>query len=479
MGLPANAAYTTEGTCDFACDREFYYDGAGVTCEACTVQCGAGLYVVGECTSEEDATCGECTNAPANATYLAVVGAGTSECPFECDAPRFFSAGTLRCDLCPVAEDCVSGWYLGGECSPTTRTGCVECTNEIPAGAEYSGSGGEANECPFRCSPGFFFEEATGTCDACRVVEECEDGESLGGQCSHESNPTCNECTDIPANADPIDSVCGWVCATNYTQNAEGTACVACRTSCEAGMYLSGACSNVEAPVCRVCTGAPANAAYTSAGSDGVDDCEFVCGEALYYSVGTNQCLECTVRGDCAVGQVMFGVCGNATDARCGVCPGEGLPANAAYSTEGTCDFACNREFYYDGAGVTCEACTVQCGAGLYVVGECTSEEDATCGECTNAPANATYLAVVGAGTSECPFECDAPRFFSGETLRCDMCPVAEDCVSGEYLGGECSRTTRTGCVECTNEIPAGAEYSGSGGEADECPFPVQPRILL
>ena len=147
------------------------------------------------------------------------------------------------------------------------------------------GAGAEADECPFRCSPGFFFEEATGTCDACRVVEECEDGESLGGQCSHESNPTCDECTDIPANADPIDNVCGWVCATNYTQNAEGTACVACRTSCGAGMYLSGACTNVEAPVCRVCTGAPANAAYTSAGSDGVDDCEFVCGEALFYSV--------------------------------------------------------------------------------------------------------------------------------------------------------------------------------------------------
>ena len=247
-----NSEYVAENSCAWECNRDFYRSGG--RCVRCTVECGDGQYLTGDCTPLTNTECVDCTNRPANAEYTSPgLTYDGNDCEFLCTGPRYYNAQTRRCDVCPVLGDCAVGQWLSGACSPTSTTQCVPCTNVIPAASRYSGTGRRINSCPFACIDMYYYNGIVDDCILCDLEDSCVLGQSLTGECTPTSNPTCEDCQDIPDNASAVDLGCGWECDEGYHQDVFGEACVECVRACDPGLYLSGMWLAVDDDgVCRV-----------------------------------------------------------------------------------------------------------------------------------------------------------------------------------------------------------------------------------
>ena len=415
-----NSEYVAENSCAWECNRDFYRSGG--RCVRCTVECGDGQYLTGDCTPLTNTECVDCTNRPANAEYTSPgLTYDGNDCEFLCTGPRYYNAQTRRCDVCPVLGDCAVGQWLSGACSPTSTTQCVPCTNVIPAASRYSGTGRRINSCPFACIDMYYYSGIVDDCILCDLEDSCVLGQSLTGECTPTSNPTCEDCQDIPDNASAVDLGCGWECDEGYHQDMLGEACVECVRACDPGLYLSGMCSQWMMTECVECTNAPEESRYTTAGDRDTNNCGFVCNVGRTFDEASNVCQECTVDDDCAAGEVLTGgACSTDNNPTCGPCEPSTLPPNGQYATPGTCDFVCNTQFVR--VGELCPACTVVCPTGSYPSGQCSGSTDYECTPCENRREGTYFTGTPGTvndpescGVDDCTSRCNAGLTPAGE----------------------------------------------------------------
>ena len=293
--------------------------------------------------------------------------------------------------------------------------------------------------CPYLCNEEFY-DPGDGSCAPCTVLDNCERGQFLTGRCVQDSTPTCVPCLDIPPNAYAVDVGCAWMCDNDRYRDTTGTMCVLCLTECLQGEYLSGECTQYTAPECLTCLNAPADARYNATAAAGETECDFVCLARRYYSSLTNQCLECTVAADCAAGEVVSGVCSTESNPMCVACD-PGRPANAFYTTPGSCDWLCAVDRYR--VGDECVLCSDACPVGLYPAGTCGGTETYTCMACENRDETEYYVGQGTVnGTNSCP------------TADCET-----TCPPGETLVGGCLRVSGPVCGPCSGALPPNSVY--------------------
>ena len=327
--------------------------------------------------------------------------------------------------LCPTCTVCPAGQY--GVCNSTASV-CLPCATGLTsvAGASactpclagtYSVSGGLCATCP----AGAFSGNASTACYNC----------SAGTYMPAAGLPACLNCS-----AGTYSALGATACGkcTNLTANATwlgaGTNSTNCAFGCRAGFNLvtaTGVCSpcgvgtyaTPGSTVCAACTNLPAEANYTSVGSNATN-CRWACMTG-YHSNGS-ACLPCPA-GTRTVGSA------------CVSCPAGSYSAAAA-----SLCLACNQGNYSLGGASACTTCS---NAGAYTL-------------------------FVGRGTSaSCQFVCKAGSFLSPVNRTCLPCYNGTYSPAGATACRACGYGTWSGsgasaCANCTHlQITAG--YGAAG----------------
>ena len=300
-GIPANAYYTTTGSCDWTCSNGYYKSGN--TCVSNynnnnNYSCTVGQYWSGN-------SCYTCNTKPSNSYYT---NAGT--CDWTCYSGYYNNGGYCTQNT----PTCTTGQYLSGNM-------CLSCTTK-PSNAYYTSTG----SCDWTCSSGYY--KSGNTCVSNYNYNTCSAGQYWSGN-------SCYSCSSLPYNAYYTTAgSCDWTCNSGYYKS--GNTCISnnnYNTYCGIGQYSSG-------NTCYSCSSLPWNAYYTTIGS-----CDWTCNSG-YYKNG-NTCVANNTYGN--------GTCGSGT---CGVgqyCSGNttytcnNKPFNSYYTTSGTCDWSCNSGYVLTG----------------------------------------------------------------------------------------------------------------------------------
>ena len=467
---PEHAEFVSAGSygvnkCDWSCVAGYFR--RDTTCQPCTVgSCPTGQYRT-PCAAAADSACAACTNLPPNGVFTS---AGNPGAPASCQTSC--AAGYVRqadgsCKLCD-SSTCQVGQYRGA-CTVAADGQCGPCTNG-PANSVYTGPGQPygTNTCAWACKSGFY--QSAGACVACSTAS-CPVGQYRGA-CAANADAPCVVCTVKPsssaftsAGAPYNTDTCTWACNPGYYRS--GTTCTACTTAaCPVGQYR-GACTATGDAPCVACTKAPANAAYTSAGSPAnTDSCAWAYKSGFYLSAGA--CVACST-SSCPVGQYR-GACAANADAPCAPCTNR--PSNSIFTSTGapyntdTCTWACVAGYYR--ATGACTACTTAaCPVGQYR-GACTATGDAPCVACTKAPANAAYTSAGSpANTDSCAWAYKSGFYLSaGACVACSTssCPV------GQYRGA-CAANADAPCVPCTGPSNSVFTSAGTPYNTNACAF--------
>ena len=402
--------------------------GSDAVCAPCTQYCGAGQHRVGTCASNDtdNFDCVACANLDCP-DGMHRVGA--------CGRTRDGSyINEFECAPCTAPSDCTAEEYLDGPCGrqeiAAGTSGGAGANGEIEAEVVFSPATAnpECRPCANTNCPAFTFRFGTCTsdnnafeCRGCPLF--CESGEYLfedlaGSPPSCECRPCVSACDQRPGTFNPHGDRCGWY--------SEQRMCRECST-CPAGTWASNTCGGHEDTICEPCS-----------------------------------------RGRCPTGQWLTDLTNCDTDAMDGVSgesvgginPTRGVPETFCLPCS-TCPSG-----YYKSEDCTfdrdthCEACTLGCGAGEYLDGECNQRGEN----------------VTTAATRPVCRPCPPRHYWSGRTsggfdVQCPRCVPVEDCTAtGWYLSGECTVDSSGECERC-DSCPPGTyvQYPCGGRQQTGC----------
>eukprot|EP00054_Salpingoeca_dolichothecata_P028325 m.214394 g.214394 ORF g.214394 m.214394 type:complete len:6684 (-) comp26186_c0_seq6:25-20076(-) len=413
-------------------------------CQRCTTSCDAGQELTGTCAGNQDKTCKPC----GLGTYKLTAGSGTCQpCTLECK-PTHHLSGLCSATSTPTCEPCTSscsaGSYLVGECGGETGYSTTRCQTcrvcEDGLEFEISPCGGEAGK-------------TNRQCESC--TSRCGQGQYLVGECGGTSNPTCQKCA----------------------------------TECDAGFYLSGTCGGRQTTTCKECH--EDCATCFGGGNDQCRSCPadtYLLGTRCVTDCGNNhyeQDADPQVTGDsstCEPCHVNCNNCDGAGPGSCTSCP------TGLFLQDGFCVEVCTDSVEFaNSATRACEACRT-CPSGQYKTGGCDGVADTTCKPWTQCEEDATYevlspTALRDRQCAPCTLTCGVGEELIGECSgtsnpQCSKCrtgkykdtkgpeacePCTSDCEGEDaYLAGSCTETTTPFCVMCTEECPAGEYLSGT-----------------
>ena len=440
--------------CEWRCEATYTLDGAG-NCKRCTEvsDCGPGYFLSGECGHESNPECIVCHGVvPAHAEY-------SSECQWTCRSGYYVKSERNGCVRCTLASACKNGEYLGGVCSHYSNPACANCTNLLPLHAEWTSNGGmDPMGCHWNCTVDYTLNGLT-HCKRCRIQTDCSYGEYLTGVCSASSDHMCTACRGrLPADA-TFALCCSWTCNEGFTASEWG--CDRCRAawSCGFGTYLTGNCSHFSNPTCVNCTNLlPADAVWRSNGGENATGCQWKC-HTGYTLDGVSGCKQCKSVDSCGFGKALSGSCTHLSDFVCIPC--SQIASNAAY-TDG-CKWKCGSGYWLDRARRECVPCLYECKAGEYLYGNCSHDTNKVCVSCWNKlPGHAKWVKG-GHNDTGCDWICEA-SFTRVGTDTCGRCKTEDTCKRGQYLAGECTSISGTVCVPCTNALPLNAVWVSNGG---------------
>lgn len=234
--------------------------------------------------------------------------------------------------------------------------------------------------------------------------------------------PSALRSTSPTLGAASAQDLCPWECDTHYENYAGNGSCLWCRTpSCAPGQFFES-CGR-----CGACTGLPANASWTAAGSVRGDDtsCSFQCDAGFFHASdanGSTVCVPCA-QVNCTAGEQYAVACSAQVDAHC----------------------------------LSCSACPL----GSLETAPCNATHDRACAPCSQAlPVGAFWLPFDTAAVSACAYECLEPLTRNTATGDCFLCRPA--CAPGNYALDRCGEESNfTGCLPCV--LPPGAVATSAG----------------
>ncbi|EKX32255.1 hypothetical protein GUITHDRAFT_156388, partial [Guillardia theta CCMP2712] len=474
------------------------------TCTACNTTCPAGSYKSGDCTASQNLQCATCssyltysTSVSANsgaASSVCVCDAGyyynstSSTCIAceagkyksdksnaamctECNASTYSMAGQSTCYSCASPSSCNTGYYLDPSACSNSQYTCQQC----------KGEGGQLSDSPRNsstdcyCGLGYYYKDATNGCTKCPA-----------GKFGNETKLTqCYDCTE----------------GVNYA-NVEGLqSCIAC-TQCSATQQTDQTCTKTTQASCRTC---PANSAlasgkctcndgYAGDASTSTGNCT-MCAAGKYSNSSFTTCVDCPTdtwsaqkSGSCSAcnqtvscqsdeiasstcdqttgryctktcsdssKSILNSVCvckagyyQNASGDNCVACPAGKYQGSENQTTCHTCDSG----KYAAGNGNTmCHSCGSPCGAGKYVITNCSITADINCGTCdAGKTSNSGAMHV-----SDC-YNCSA-GYYSNAGGSCMQCAIGKynpypgmsDCQS--CLAGNWAPPGSTSMAHCTS----------------------------
>ena len=436
--------------CDFDRDTQ---------CEHCTLSCGAGEYLDGECTQRgEDAT--------TTATRPVC-----RPCP-----PRHYWSGDItggfdaQCPQCVLVEDCTAtGWYLSGECTADSTGACRRCES-CPAGTyvQYPCGGRQQTGCRV-CPRGMFTNQSDAV--ACRphTVTSCPNGRfavspssTADGRCRNTNLPTVaptSAPSSFPSMAPSVAVGCPPGQRLLQTPSpSEHAACTACAygkfqptaeflglecawwTACGAGAYgVNGsAMDNVECVACQAGSYQPLTDAWVP-----VESCIEIsapCGTGYFMSEPASPSADrvCSVCSTCSVdtGEYMISSCSETVDTRCEVitrCPrlsAQGHPVYELAPATGSSNTVCApvsdcgvNEFEFASptgrSDRVCRPCR-ECSFGFTEVSQCTATSDRACASRCEPGTFLVSYSAMGSGSGSGPTS--SPTNAAAAALSCAQC---------------------------------------------------------
>eukprot|EP00457_Paulinella_chromatophora_P001014 gb/GEZN01001016.1/.p1 GENE.gb/GEZN01001016.1/~~gb/GEZN01001016.1/.p1 ORF type:complete len:1072 (+),score=15.70 gb/GEZN01001016.1/:33-3218(+) len=462
-GLPEKAFWVGDGgltdSCLWSCLHGWYRDDDASRCVAC-VECVAGQYRTG-CGGSDPGTCQQCSNAPSNSIHIK-----SDSCGWTC-ASAYHKVGNF-CEACSV--DCGVGKYRF-DCGQAFQGTCVSCTGQ-PMGSVFTTGGGLSNSCSWVCPELFWLSDRGTDCLPCL---RCNVGEFRKSCSQALGSGACQTCSGLKSNAlfttdGGFNDVCAWECKAGFYLGGNGS-CMSCNyASCAVGQYLKG-CGSKIAGSCVVCTQKPASSHFVASGGMR-DNCAFECNAGFYLNFADGVCLQCQT--DCQVG-FYRARCNGGMEGSCVTC--SGLPVDAYWTGDGglenRCSWSCLAGFFKQGN--QCVACAA-CSLGKWRT-RCGDDSPGQCVACTNAIGHSHYTSGGNTQPNSCNWECDS-FFFLSAAGGCEVC--RRDCPAGTYMLG-CTPRSQGQCVACTN-LPPNAYYlpdvTGSSIDTGNCPFQCKPSYF-
>jgi hypothetical protein len=344
---------------------------------------------------------------------------------------------------CKPCSSCPKGQMTLEACSITSDTVCVDCCNEKPQNALFTGDFSlTTGKCDWRCKNGFY-----------RGIP--------GG-----SNVSA---TQLLASPSPRDASLPWACKYVFDGSVPGdhlsgvaygdrAVCSEC-TKCDPVVeYVASECSLDQDTICKKCSNPlPLHARYsgTAQNISGNMTCDWQCGTG-YWKKDNSTCAACTNK----------------------------IPAHAVFvdtpSSKVTCEWNCEKLFtrvrarlsgvrcdcipgnYYNGSH--CIPCTT-CRIGEFPSSTCTQStvdpEDTVCVRCSNPlPQGSIYTGggYILNGSVWCHVGCIGRFFYNATSGRCQKC---SQCEVGKYVDTTCDPTHDTRCLVCPNSLPQYANFTG------------------
>ena len=416
--------YAEESNCPWGCEAGYYVSGS--SCAACTSAKNTTSTTSGteSCTRSCSITNGTGT-ATGSRSYTNTcsgyytTGAqgtnGVSQCLGCSEYGTRTSTGTCSGGTCYVAT-CNTDFYKTGDStcgavgtgyySANGSTSRSACSNK-PSNSTYTGSGGGANNCPWKCDAGYY--KSGSSCVKCEAGYGCP-GDDNRYECTGTtySDAGASRCTSCPNSATGY-----W----SWNGNSLHDSVYECYKKVSyTGTYGSGTRN------CYYTSGSGTSAVYNGNSNAGCDSYSFTSCKAGYYYTSGTDCSDVGSGYFSGEGSTSRSTCPNgysgsdgsrAANTNCYVsCSaktisnGTTTPVNSKEyyngSTYPACTFNvnCNSKYGASGNKTTSPACTL-CNTGYYSAGGTNA-----CATCSNKPANSSYVG--NASSNSCPWSCNS-----------------------------------------------------------------------
>jgi hypothetical protein len=319
-------------------------------CSATQFLLGGGASGCGDC----DPACATCSGAGSNACTSCPSGSvltsdkGCKPCG-TCDT-GFFTLD--RCDgiVDTVCEQCHPSCF---DCSGPGIESCLACA----AGFEF----GDSSICLPVCGDGQALNEETNTCGDCPArCAACSDGTA------------CDDCEEGAFLTDGGDCVLN--CPAGTFASAAAGRCLACAEDCQT-------CDGPTSEDCTACSGS----AYELLTLSGDRECIRSCPQGYFAVAELRRCQFCS--SGCEEGEYLTQSCAPTADIQCAACDASCRTCDGPER----CTSCPVGHFLRNGA---CAECRAQCGAGEYLVGECTTFSDPSCIPCDSSCATCSSARV-------------------------------------------------------------------------------------
>lgn len=436
--------FLNHGSCVSICPEGTYENSTLGKCATCR-ECPYGTYMTDSCKPEHDTQCRTWTTCDSTQFQSISPTVSTdrrcSTCRTTCPAGRELSVSctskrNAECTLCAdgkykpgpgenMCQDCISscssGFYLAGDCTPTSTPVCQACVTECPSEHYLQGtcSGTESTTClPCnKCASGYF-ETSPCTlsgnrrCQLCTTSLDCNEGQYLDGKCSDMTDAKCRTCTSSSqcssneylkgrCAVDEPNPVCEQclLCASDEYEVSPCTPtsnrkCSKCKETCPNGHYLVGTCAgNIAASFPR--TIVKDSVTYSVLDSTFPDDTSIGCHSATSLPAGWSLVTDLDVARDVISSHSWGTVCVvvDETHAFGSTLAGEdaGNPCHCdtdagcmSRSSEGLLSVtACPRRILIQWQPPSCRECTTTCTEDYYLHGTCGGRSNPKCRPCT------------------------------------------------------------------------------------------------
>ena len=403
-----------DGLCTSLCTIGYFLNDMESACEPCT----ACTYdILAPCGAHEDTMCSSCV----------IIAHGTivshDPCEYACFAGYWWNADAEACVACSTYD---ADAIIVSECNATHDVVISTC----PLLENGDATTTEA-PCMYVCDAGFWFDTAATACVGC---SGCANGYDIVTQCSGQADTMCSACVHIENGyATTTEAPCMYDCDAGFWFDMAASACVMC-SDCAAGYDVIDQCDGQADTVCSTCVHIENGYATTTEAP-----CMYVCNARFWFDVGNTACVMCS---DCANGYDIVTQCSGQADTICSTC----APIENGHATtaDSPCAYECTSGYYWDASSMVCEMCSGPCGAGEYIVTQCTATEDRVCDACDEV-ANAELVHHI-----DCLYEC-VDGFFAVNSTLCQACGTC----GGNAAIAECSATDDVVCSSCPAVVGA------------------------
>jgi len=422
--------------------RKLWSPGEGVTTatatqsgSTCTTACTSG-YV-----KDSNGVCRKCPNETPSSTSAVVNGVCVTTCKADhtrdvtYDAKesdystqqRFDPLFGVRGRTGPVGQldqsEIVCPQCINGTTWDTASLKCINCSRAATASTVIQNAYGG---CTQTCNPGYIFNKATGSCDACPGGYYCPGGMGsattsiqcgAGTYCPVGSTTTtpCSAGYSCPAGSGSATS-CNLTPATGYIWSNPGVDCTT--KKCPAGYYCPNGTTQTACSSGKYC---PEGSAAESA-----------CPTGSYCSTPATSATCSTTA--CPVGQWQSAACSSTSDRQCTGCRLPCVYAGGEYEAS-PCTATADR---------TCGTCSTSCPAGQWKSAACSTTADRKCSPCTTCSAGQWQQ-------SDCTATADR------------VCKTCTTCPAGQWQSAGCTATADTVCLGCS-ACGANSTRTGCGG---------------